>query len=191
MAAEPSDELILAAIQERDPEAVAMLYDRYGRLAFSLAVRVLNDEGAAEDVVQEAFLNVWRQAARFDLNRGSVRTWLLTIVRNRAIDRRRGRPVRYGGNVPLEEVELSLESADVWPEVSTRLEREAIQQALISLSAAQRQAIELAYFGGYTYPEIASMTDTPLGTVKSRLRLGLEKLRGALIAQGIRGVGLE
>lgn len=191
MAAEPSDAAILEAIQQRNPEAVAMLYDRYGRLAFSLAVRVLNDEGAAEDVVQEAFLNVWRQAARFDLQRGSVRTWLLTIVRHRAIDRRRVRPERYGGNVPLEEVEMTLESADVWPEVSTHLEREAIQQALTSLSPEQRQAIELAYFGGYTYPEIARMTDTPLGTVKSRLRLGLEKLRGALIAQGIRGVGLE
>src|SRR6266508_2284925 len=119
MAADPSDELILAAIQQRDPEAVGKLYDRYGRLAFSLALRVLGDEGAAEDVVQEAFLNVWRQAARFDVARGSVRTWLLTIVRNRAIDRRRGRPERYRANVPLEEVEMTLESADVWPEVST------------------------------------------------------------------------
>ena len=172
----------MAAIADRDPDAIAVLFDRYGGLAYSLAVRMLADSGAAEDAVQEAFLSVWRQAARYDLARGAARSWLLSIVRNRAVDRIRRTRARGGGrergldDLGVDEPWLP----DVWAEVSVSLDREAITAALAGLPDAQRQVIDLAYYGGLTHVEIAQRLEVPLGTVKGRIRIGLKKLRDAL-----------
>lgn len=178
----PSDEEVLAAIADRDPDAIALLYDRYGGLAYSLAMRMLADSGAAEDVVQEAFMSLWRQAARYEVARGAPRNWLLSIVRNRAVDRIRRLRSRGGGydrgldDLGGDEPWLP----DVWAEVSVSLDRETIAAALAGLPEAQRRVIDLAYYGGLTHVEIAQRLEVPLGTVKGRMREGLKKLRDAL-----------
>ena len=168
-----------------DVEALEVLYDRYGALAYSVSVRVLGDPGKAEDVVQEVFLKVWTNAARFDGGKGSLRTWLLTAVRNRSIDQLRGR----GAHERLEKeipdfVSAAGPGADPWREVSLSIEREAVRQAVDSLPSDQKQAVELAYFGGYSHPEIAAMVRVPLSTVKGRMRLGMEKLHSYLLGKG-------
>ena len=149
-------------------------------------MRVLGDPGRAEDAVQEAFLNVWNRAASFDANRGSLRAWLLVSVRNRAIDYLRGRGAheRQEDELPAE-VARADEPGDPWREVALSLERAAVRDALESLPAEQRQVIELAYFGGYTHTEVSSMTRLPLGTVKGRMRLGLEKMSSFLRGRGL------
>ncbi len=176
------DEGLLAAIQQGDEDALAELYDRYGRLAFGLAYRILGERGTAEDVVQEAYLAVWRRSTSFRADRGSARAWLMSIVHNAAIDRRRGRFKREQEVVPIDDLEFRLESEadDAFAVVSEQIEAEQIRSALGSLPTEQRQAIELAYFGGLTQQEISERTGTPLGTVKSRMRLGLLKLRSLL-----------
>jgi RNA polymerase sigma-70 factor (ECF subfamily) len=166
--------------------ALHRLYEQHGAMAFSIAYRITGDRTAAEDVVQEAFLGAWRNAARYVDARGSVRTWLLAIVHHRAIDAiRRRRPT-----TELPEPESSLPAAltlpDTWAEVSERLDRDAVLAALSSISEVQREAIELAYFGGLTQTEIAERTGVPLGTVKGRMRLGLQGLRAAMLAAGVR-----
>ena len=172
-----------------DLGALDRLYEQYGAMAFSIAYRITGDRAAAEDVVQDAFLGAWRNAARYVDARGTVRTWLLSIVHHRAIDAiRRRRPT-----VELPESEASLPATltlpDTWAEVSQGLDREAVQSALTRISDVQREAIELAYFGGLTQSEIADRTGVPLGTVKGRLRLGLSGLRAALQASGAEGPG--
>lgn len=174
------DKELLAAVQRREPQALAALYDRYGRISFALAFRIVNDHGIAEDVVQEAFLRLWHQAGSYQASRGTVRSWLLSIVHHRAIDVLRSREHRSERDLPLERAESVPGSTDVWQQVSRSLDREVIHEALASIPAVQREAIELAYFGGYTYTEIAAMMNVPLGTVKSRLRLGLERMRAYL-----------
>lgn len=177
-----SDEEVLAAIQRRDDAALAELYDRYGRLAFGLAYRILGERGTAEDIVQEAYLAVWRRASSFQADRGSARAWLMSIVHNAAIDRRRGRHKRELTDVALDDLAFKLETGaeDTFDLVSERIEAAHVRAALGGLPAEQREAIELAYFGGLTQQEIATRTGTPLGTVKSRMRLGLHKMRGLL-----------
>jgi RNA polymerase sigma-70 factor, ECF subfamily len=167
-----------------DLGALDLLYDHYGAMAFSIAYRITGDRTAAEDVVQEAFLGAWRNAARYLDARGSVRTWLLSIVHHRAIDAvRRRRPT-----LELPDAEAFLPDVltfpDTWTEVEARLDRDTVTAALASISDVQREAIELAYFGGLTQTEIAERTGVPLGTVKGRLRLGLSGLRAALLASG-------
>jgi RNA polymerase sigma-70 factor (ECF subfamily) len=167
-----------------DLGALDGLYERYGAMAFSIALRITGDRTAAEDVVQEAFLGAWRNAARYVDARGTVRTWLLSIVHHRAIDAiRRRRPM-----IELPEVETGLPEVltlpDTWVEVSQRLDRETVVAALDAISAVQREAIELAYFGGLTQTENAARTGVPLGTVKGRLRLGLAGLRAELVGPG-------
>lgn len=176
------DEELLAAIQRRDDAALAELYDRYGRLAFGLAYRILGERGTAEDIVQEAFLAVWRRSSSFQADRGSARAWLMSIVHNASIDRRRGRHRRELTDVPLDDLAFKLETdaEDTFDVVSERMEAEHVRAALGGLPPEQREAIELAYFGGLTQQEIATRTGTPLGTVKSRMRLGLLKLRTLL-----------
>ena len=150
-------------------------------LAFTVALRVVGDPAIAEDVVQESLLSIWRQARTYDRQRGSVRTWLLAVVRNRAIDRvraERSRPT--SGAIDLDALVDLRSGVDVWTDVSAGLDRETIQQALLRLPREQRLAIELAYFGGLTQAEIALRTGVPLGTVKGRMRLGLTRLRGDL-----------
>lgn len=176
---------LLRSIASGDAESLVALYDRYGRLAFGLAYRILGDAPAAEEVVQDAFMRVWRQAARFDPSRGAVRSWLLSIVHNRSIDLLRGREGRRRSESGLEGIERTLAEPDVWGEVALTLRRERVRHAVAALPAEQRSAIELAYFDGLTHSEIAERTGIPLGTIKSRLRLGLKKLHDALTAAGV------
>lgn len=178
----PSDEALLAGLAAGRLEALDVLYERYKTMAYGIARRITADDTLAEDVVQEAFLGAWRSADRYVPGRGSVKTWLLSIVHHRAIDAvRRRRPV---SELP-EEADGALTPApltlpDVWGEVSGRLDRAQVQAALAALPDAQREAVELAYFGGLSQTEIAERTGVPLGTVKSRVRLALVGLRREL-----------
>ena len=173
-----------AQLKRGESTAIESLYDRYGRLAYGLAFRILNERSAAEDVVQDAFVSVWRNAAGFDASRGSLRNWLLSIVRNRAIDRLRG-SARVRTELQLETAERTAKVPDAWEEVAMDLERKQIQEGFSELPDPQRRTLELAYFGGYTHVEIASRMQVPLGTVKSRMRIGLEKMRTFLEARGV------
>ncbi len=154
------------------------LYDRYHAVAYALALRITTETGLAEDVVQDSFLGLWRNAGRYAQDRGSVKGWLLAIVRHRAIESMRR---RRGGvaiaDEPEEPLPIALTLPDVWPEVAGRLDAEQIRHAMGKLPEAQREVIELAYFDGLTQREIATRTGKPLGTVKSRMRLGLVSLR--------------
>jgi RNA polymerase sigma-70 factor (ECF subfamily) len=180
-----SDEALLVAIAGREERAIAALYDRYGGLAYSLAYRILGERGAAEDAVQEAFLSVWRRAASFAAERGSVRAWLLSIVHHRAIDRLRGKTGRARHDAPLDELDRVVAVEDPWREVADNLQRDLLRQVLATLPDAQRRTIELAYFDGYTQQQIAGLMGVPVGTVKGRMRLGLHKLRDVLDQAGI------
>ena len=158
------------------------LYDRYHSMAYALALRITTETGLAEDVVQDSFLGVWRYASRYAEDRGSVRGWLLAIVRHRAIDAvRRQRASIAIGDETDEATPAALTLPDIWPEVAGRLDAEQIRLAMTSLPPAQRDVIELAYFDGLTQREIAERTHAPLGTVKSRIRLGLATLRDQLV----------
>jgi RNA polymerase sigma-70 factor, ECF subfamily len=178
--ADEADRATLARISGGELAALEDLYDRYKTMAYSIAYRITNDATLAEDVVQDAFLGAWRNAARYVVGRGSVKTWLLAIVHHRAIDAiRRRRPT-----TELPEIDAALPEAltlpDVWAEVSANLDSVTVREALVALSDVQREALELAYFGGLTQQEIADRTGTPLGTVKSRMRLGLLAMRRSL-----------
>jgi RNA polymerase sigma-70 factor (ECF subfamily) len=158
------------------------IYDRYHAMAYALALRITTETGLAEDVVQDSFLGVWRYASRYAEDRGSVRGWLLAIVRHRAIDAvRRQRASIAIGDETDEATPAALTLPDIWPEVAGRLDAEQIRLAMTSLPPAQRDVIELAYFDGLTQREIAERTHAPLGTVKSRIRLGLATLRDQLV----------
>ena len=178
-----ADEELMGLVARRDQRAFEVIYDRHGGIAYSLAYRIVGDAGAAEDVTQEAFLSVWRNEAGYDAARGSVRSWLLGIVRNRAIDAvRRSSSARaprldLGATERLEEMP-SPERTEV--EVQRRAEAHSLRGALAELPEEQSQVIGLAYFGGFSHSEIAGMLGVPLGTVKGRMRLGLEKIRGEL-----------
>ena len=178
--ADDADRAVLERIVAGDLHALEALYDRYRTMSYSIAYRITNDATLAEDVVQDAFLGAWRNAARYVEGRGSVKTWLLSIVHHRAIDAiRRRKPTTdlpEREDVPPAELRLP----DIWAEVSANLDADAVRGALAVLSDVQREAIELAYFGGLTQQEIAVRMDTPLGTVKSRMRLGLLAMRRAL-----------
>ena len=178
-----SDEALLHRLQQRDVRALEALYDRHGRLAYGLAYRIVNDSTAAEDVVQESFMNVWRQAPTYDARRGAVRTWLMSIVHHRSIDWLRSRANRRG-DVQIDLVEGVLAAPDAWGAVDASLERETIRQAVATLPAEQQRTIELAYFAGYSQPEIAQAMGVPLSTVKGRMRMALQKLRTTLEGTG-------
>jgi RNA polymerase sigma-70 factor (ECF subfamily) len=178
-----ADEDLMTLVDRKDPDAFEAFYDRHGGAAYSLAHRIVGDPGLAEDVTQEAFLSIWRSNARFDPARGSVRAWALGIVRNRAIDalRRSARPVP--------KLDLDDEAVLENQPGQERTEAEAIRRetagrlrrALGILPREQSQVIELAYFGGFSHSEIAEMVGVPLGTIKGRMRLGLEKIRTTLV----------
>ena len=183
--ADRTDRETMERLASGDLGALDRLYEHYGVMAFSIAYRITGDRAAAEDVVQDAFLGAWRNASRYVDARGTVRTWLLSIVHHRAIDAvRRRRPTT---ELPESEANLpeSLTVPDTWSDVELRIDRAAVQVALTRISDVQREAIELAYFGGLTQAEIAERTGVPLGTVKGRLRLGLEGLRAAMLATGV------
>ena len=179
--ADDADRAVLMRLADGELDALEHLYDRYKTMAYSIAYRITNDPTLAEDVVQEAFLGAWRNAARYIEGRGSVKTWLLSIVHHRAIDAvRRRRPTTELPDPTEAAVPAALTMPDVWAEVSASLDGDTVRDALAGLSDVQRQAIEMAYFGGLTQLEIAERTGTPLGTVKSRMRLGLLAMRRAL-----------
>ncbi len=176
-----ADEDVMQLVQRGDPRAFELIYDRHSGAAFSLAYRMTGKRAAAEDVVQEAFLSIWRSGARYDRVRGSVRTWVLGIVHNRAIDALRRATVhdkRRASDEGIEERFEARERTDV--EAARHEEAGAVRSALATLPAEQCQVIELAYFGGFTHTEIASMVDAPVGTVKGRMRLGLRKMADSL-----------
>ena len=174
------DRMLMERLAAGDAEALDGLFERYGAMAYSVALRLTGDPAAAEDVVQDAFLGAWRNADRFSGSRGLARTWLLSIVHHRAIDAIRRRRPASGLPDPEAPTPDSLTLPDVWGEVARGLERTAILSALETISPIQREAIELAFFNGLTQVEIATRTGAPLGTVKSRMRLGLLGLRRAL-----------
>lgn len=173
-------------VGQKDPQAFEVLYDRHGGAAYSLAYRIVGERAAAEEVTQEAFISVWRSGARFDAARGSVRSWLLSVVRNRAIDFLRSR----AGKAP----KLTFDDDAVLEQrpAEERTEEEALARetsaelrgAIGKLPGEQSKVIELAYFGGFSHSEIARILGLPMGTVKGRMRLGLEKIRGEL-AEGL------
>lgn len=179
------DDRVRSLLAEERPEAMEILYDRYGGLAYSLALRVLQDGAAAEDVVQEAFLAIWRRAETYRPERGSLRTWLCSIVHHRALDRLRGRAGRARADLPLELHHSTDTVSDTWETVSVAIERDHVRSALVELPADQRQTIELAYYGGYSQSEISGLLGVPLGTVKGRTRAALRRLRSALEARGL------
>lgn len=175
----------VARLVRGDLDALEGLYGRHGTMAYSIAMRMTGDAGTAEDVVQEAFLGAWRNAARYSAERGSVRTWLLAIVHHRAIDAMRRR--RATVELPDETEGASpaaLTMPDIWDDVAATLDRDMIRSALEAIPERQREAIELAYFGGLTQVEIAERLGAPLGTVKSRMRLGLLAMRAEIVARG-------
>jgi RNA polymerase sigma-70 factor, ECF subfamily len=176
-----ADEELMELIAGGDADAFEVLLERHADAAFSLAYRMCGKRSVAEDVAQEAFLALWRSGARYDRTRGSVRSWTLGIVHNRAIDALRRTGVHDRRRATEEGIEEGLEAPERTD--SQAIENAAcdeIRTALAQLPAEQRRVIELAYFGGFTHTEIATMLDTPIGTVKGRMRLGLEKLRGRL-----------
>ena len=180
-----ADEDLMTLVDAKDSDAFAVIYDRHGGAAYSLAHRIVGEAGMAEDVIQEAFLSIWRSTARFDATRGSVRGWMLGIVRNRAIDALR-RTARPAPKLDLDDdavLETRPAAQLTEAEAIRRETADRLRQALGLLPREQSQVIELAYFGGFSHSEIADMLGAPIGTVKGRMRLGLEKIR-ATLAEG-------
>jgi RNA polymerase sigma-70 factor (ECF subfamily) len=178
---ELADEELMQLMRRGEARAFEVVYDRHAGVAFSLAYRMVGLRPTAEEVVQEAFLALWRSNARYDRTRGSVRTWILGIVHNRAIDALRRSMVhdrRRASDEGLEERFAARERTEV--EVARRDEAREVRGALDTLPPDQLRVVELAYFGGFTHVEIAQMLDEPLGTVKGRMRLGLAKMRDQL-----------
>lgn len=177
----PSDLELMDRIVRRDAASLRALYDKYGRLAFALAYRVTGDAAAAEEIVQDAFTAVWSHAASFHVEKGAnVRGWILSIVHNRSIDYRRKEFDRGPGRTPIDDVQGALATPDAWSEVGARLEAEEIRTAMADLPPEQRRPIELSFFEGFSHAEIAEKEQETLGTVKSRIRLGLKKLSTSL-----------
>jgi RNA polymerase sigma-70 factor (ECF subfamily) len=186
---DPTDEELLAGLAAGRLEALDALYERYKSMAYGIARRITADDVLAEDVVQDAFLGAWRSADRYVSGKGSVKTWLLSIVHHRAIDAVRRR--RATSELPSDEegrtVPQALTLPDVWGEVSGRIDRDQVATAVAVLPDAQREALELAYWAGLSQTEIAERLGVPLGTVKSRVRLALVALRRELAVEMAEG----
>ena len=179
-----ADDDLMRLIAEGDERSLAELYDRHHLVAFRVAMRIVRDQGRAEDVVQEAFLSVWRKGGSYAHRRGSVRSWLIGIVRNRAIDVLRA---QRDSDMDDEPTLLALRDAapSVVDQVSAKLESETIRTLVRGLPTHQREAIAIAFFEGRSHAEIAATTGLPLGTVHGRIRLGLRRLRATLVAAGV------
>ncbi len=177
-----SDEALLSLVASSDESALAELYDRFGRLAYGLALRIVRDQALAEDAVQEAFMTVWRSANRFLAERGRASTWILTLAHRRAVDivrreeRRRVEPIDENADTTAPATE---------EEASLFFQRQLIREALRQLPPEQREALELAYYGGFTQSEVAGRLGEPLGTIKSRMFAGLARLRDLLAQAGL------
>ena len=170
----PADVTLVSAVRSGDPDAMGALYDRYSSIVYSVALRVLGDTGAAEDVMQDVFMQLWRNPGAFDASRGNLGAWLAVIARNRAIDALRKRHPQ----TDIEDVVLSVEH-DMAGAAERARAMEKVRGVLAAMSAAQRSALEMAYFEGLTHAEIAARTGEPLGTIKTRIRAGLLALRKA------------
>lgn len=182
---ELADEDLMSLAQRGDLEAFELLYERHKRIAYSLARRIVGGDGNADDVVQETFISVWRSIERYDPKRASVRTWLMRIVHRRAIDQLRSQTVHSKRRADGEGLLDDVVSNDPAPDAQT-LQQEMsdnVREVLVDLPSEQRAVIELAYFNGFTHSQIAEITGEPVGTIKGRMRLGLEKMRGALELQ--------
>ena len=171
---------LMVRLQRRDPQALAELYDRYGQVAFRLILRMVRDNGIAEDLVQETFLRVWNRIGGFDSDRGAVGPWVLAVARNRAIDYLRSREHRTDSNIELNETEHPELFADLSTDVFNFDVIRQVKRALNQLDAQPRQAIELAYFEGMSQTEIAERMGQPLGTVKTWTRRAIQQMRTAL-----------
>jgi RNA polymerase sigma-70 factor (ECF subfamily) len=172
-----ADEDLMFFADHGDKEALGTLYDRHSRTAYSLAYRMMGDRPAAEDLVQEAFLKVWRAAGSYRAERGSVRTWILSIVHNRGIDQLRTIASRRRVHYRVEATASVAQPSEAFAETWRNSQREQVREALRILPPEQLKVLELAYYSGYTHVEIAELLDLPLGTVKGRMRLGLQKVR--------------
>jgi RNA polymerase sigma factor (sigma-70 family) len=178
-----SDEALLSLVASSDDAALAELYDRFGRVAYGLALRILRDDALAQDAVQEAFLAVWRSADRFLAERAKASTWILTLVHRRAVDLVRREDRRRGE--PLERAPEPASPATAEDEATLGFQRRVVQEALQALPPEQREALELGYYGGLTQSELAERLDQPLGTIKSRMFAGLTRLRDLLAQAGL------
>jgi RNA polymerase sigma factor (sigma-70 family) len=175
------DGQLVELVAEKDAGALEALYDRYGRAAYSLARRILTEETLAQDVVQEVFLSLWRNAGRFDAGRGTVATYLLSMTHHRAVDVVRREENLRRWRTSDEGLELEADpKVRVEDEVEASERRAEVRAALNELPDAQREALLLAYFGGYTQREVAALVGVPLGTVKTRMAAGMRKMKEAL-----------
>ena len=172
-----ADEDLISLVAEGDAGAFATLYDRHARAAYSLAYRMMGEPQAAEDLLQDALLKVWRGAASYRAERGSVRTWTLSVVHNRGIDRLRSQASRRRAHEKVEAEAPAVQPSEAFSEAWANTRREQVREALDTLPPEQLKILELAYFSGYTHQQIAELLGLPLGTVKGRMRLGLKKMR--------------
>jgi RNA polymerase sigma-70 factor, ECF subfamily len=173
----------LISLAKSDPEAFATLYDRHSRAAYALAYKMMGERQAAEDLVQEVFLKVWRAARSYRSERGTVRTWILSIVRNRGIDQIRATASRRRMQEKIEASAPRSQPSEAFTETWRNSRRDRIREALEALPPEQSKILDLAYFSGCTHVEIAGLLNIPLGTVKGRMRLGIEKMRGLLLME--------
>jgi RNA polymerase sigma-70 factor (ECF subfamily) len=172
-----ADEDLISFVGQGDAEAFTTLYDRHSHAAFSLAYRMMGDRQASEDLAQDAFLKLWRSATSYRPERGSVRTWLLSIVRNRGIDQIRSRASRRRTQEKIEASAPRSQPSEAFAETLRNSQRDQVREALDTLPPEQLKILELAYFSGYTHLQISELVDVPLGTIKGRMRLGLKKMR--------------
>ncbi|HZB08177.1 MAG TPA: sigma-70 family RNA polymerase sigma factor [Rubrobacter sp.] len=172
-----ADEDLISLVEAADAEAIATLYDRHSRAAFSLAYRMMGERQASEDLTQDAFLKVWRGASSYRADRGSVRTWILSIVHNRGIDQIRSQASRRRTQEKIEASAPRSQPSEAFAETLRNSQRDQVKEALNTLPPEQLKILELAYFSGYTHVELSDLLGLPLGTVKGRMRLGLKKIR--------------
>lgn len=172
-----ADEDLISMVGDENPEAFAALYDRHSRAAYSLGYRIMGQRQTSEDLVQEVFLKVWRSAASYRAERGSVRTWILSIVHHRGIDQLRATASRQRTKDRFEAVAEKSQPSEAFAETWRNSQRDQVREALKTLPPEQLKILDLAYFSGYTHVEISELMELPLGTVKGRMRLGLKKIK--------------
>jgi RNA polymerase sigma-70 factor (ECF subfamily) len=179
-----ADEDLISLVETGDADAFATLYDRHSRAAFSLAYRMMGERQAAEDLAQDAFLKAWRGAGSYRAERGSVRTWILSIVHNRGIDQLRSHASRRRTQDKIEATTPLSQPSEAFAETWRNSQRDQVREAMGTLPSEQLKILELAYFSGYTHVEISELLGLPLGTVKGRMRLGLKKIRDFFESRG-------
>ena len=184
-----TDEDLISLLGDGDAQALALLYDRHSRAAFSLAYRMMGERQASEDLAQDAFIKIWRGAPSYGAGRGGVRTWILSIVRNQGLDQLRSHASRRRTQEKIEASAPRSQPNEAFAETWRNSQRAQVREALNTLPQEQLKILELAYFSGYTHVEIADLLGLPLGTVKGRMRLGLKKLRGHFEARGMAATG--